>query len=359
MSDASTAVGELAREALPADQIWVLDDPRDRDAAQAIAIAERLGLPFRRVPLSGNWRAPLAALAPGGSLLGLAAAGHGSEPEPNGVARPVLDRRLPVPMPRGAGPVLSLSAGNRAASVALWLQYRFGTHAVHCMRPLLHGWRFDLLVAGEHDAPPDWPNVLPILGVPHRLSPVVLCQAKAAWGSRLAHLPRPRVALLVGGPVHGIEMVPAVAHRLGLKVATLARRRGGSVLATTGPRTGGEATDALAAGLSSAMHLLHRWGEPGQDPYAGFLAWADAVVVTGDSVARLSEACATDAPVFIALPELGWRRERRLHAGLIAADQARPLGEDLSPLPRAPLDEASRVAQEIRGRFLLDLTRLD
>ena len=34
--------------------IWVLDDPRTGTAAQAIGIAERLGLPFRRIPLAWN-----------------------------------------------------------------------------------------------------------------------------------------------------------------------------------------------------------------------------------------------------------------------------------------------------------------
>ena len=53
-------------------RVWVLDDPRVGTANQAIGIAERLGVPFRRVPLMWNpWTAHLAGLVPGGSLAGL------------------------------------------------------------------------------------------------------------------------------------------------------------------------------------------------------------------------------------------------------------------------------------------------
>lgn len=360
MADASIDLNEVAEAWHDSEPIWVLDDPRDSSSNQAIGIAERLGLPFRRVALSWTWLAHVALLAPRGSLLGLAAVGRSGElPSVTGVIPRPPRSRLHVSLPTGIGPVLTLSAGARAAAVALWLQARFGTRAVHCRRPVLHGREFALLVVGEHDRPPDWPNVLPVLGAPHRLSPIALHYAEAAWSDRLAHLPQPRLALLVGGPVHATDMVPAQAHLLGLRVAAMARQNGGSVLAITTRRTGREATDALAAGLGSAIHLLHRWGEPGENPYAGFLACADAVVVTGDSIAMLSETCATEASVFIALPELGSARHRRLHASLIAAAEARLFDGDLPPWPRRALDEAGRVAHEIMRRSLLDPTRIE
>jgi mitochondrial fission protein ELM1 len=100
--------------------------------------------------------------------------------------------------------------------------------------------------------------------------------------------------------------------------------------------------------------LLYRWGEPGDNPYAGYLASADAIVVTADSVAMLSDACATGAAVFVALPELAGARERRIVAAFAKAGQVRILGEDLSPWPRTPLDEAGRVAREVARLVQLD-----
>jgi mitochondrial fission protein ELM1 len=126
------------------------------------------------------------------------------------------------------------------------------------------------------------------------------------------------------------------------------------VLATTSRRTGTEASDALAAGLSSCLNLVYRWGEPGENPYLGYLATADAIVVTADSVSMISEACATGAPVFIALPELAGPRHRRLIATLSRAGQVRLLHNNIRPWERPPLDEAGRVAEEILRRFPID-----
>ena len=139
---------------------------------------------------------------------------------------------------------------------------------------------------------------------------------------------------------------PGVAAALGAEVAGFA----GSVLATASRRTGAAATKALAGALSGVPHRLHRWGDAGPNPYAGFLAWADAVVVTGDSVSMLSEALATAVPVFIADPGGLGPRHLRLHGALIAAGQAKMLAAAPTPFDRPKLDEAARVAAEIRAR---------
>ena len=352
-------------------RVWVLDDPRAGTSAQALGIAERLGVPYRLVPLAWNWMARLAGLSRGGSLLGVAGLGVAGLGVAGGRSR--IDTLLPAAAPR---PLLVLSSGSRSAPVALWLKARLGCRLVHCVQPgslrtgllrtgllrtgllrtgtlgaRLNRAEYDLLVISEHDAPPAAPNVLPVLGAPHRIGPQTLAQATAQWDERLDHLPHPRVVLLVGGPARGADMEPARAHALGRQIARLVSGLGGSVLASTSRRTGREASDALAAGLGPAMHLLYRWGEPGENPYLGFLAAADAVVVAGDSAGMLAEACATAAPVFVALPELGGARHRRLVARLADAGQIRTLRADVSPWPRTPLDEAGRVAAEIRRRF--------
>ncbi len=346
----------------PQARVWVLDDPRVGTANQAIGIAERLGVPFRRIPMMWNpWTAHIAGLVPGGSLAGLRQPSRRIASE---LARSTAGISLPAAL-RGVAaagapvrPDVVISAGRRSGAVALWMKSQFGCRIVHCMSPGLGGlWRhamFDMLVIPEHDRPAPAPNVFPVLGAPHRVSPLLLRQARAAWHERLLHLPRPRVALLVGGPVRGTDMPPSMAHALGQQVAKLAVARGGAVLATTSRRTGREATEALSAGLSPALHLIYRWGEPGENPYHGFLASADAIVITGDSISMISEACASQAAVYIAAPELAGPRHRRFAETLYQAGHARPLGNSIARGPRPPLDEAGRVADEIRRRFALD-----
>ena len=310
--------------------VWVLDDPYDHGSSQAIGIAERLGVPHLRVPLAWRWQARLTGFGRHGSLRGLQS--HG----------------WPFSAPRG--PALALSASPRSEAVALWLRNGFGTRIVHCGLPRWNAKLFDLLVVPRHLRPPELPNVLPVLGQPHRLSPLVLSQARVAWAGRLSHLPRPLITVLVGGAGSGGGLRPSAANALGRQVARAAATAGGSVLATTTPSTGNEATDALAAGLAPSMHLLYRWGEPGENPYTAMIALADVVVITGGSTAMLSEACAGEAPVFIAslgdTPVL-----RRFHESLYRAGQARPLGPTVSPWTRTSLDEAGRIATEIRARM--------
>jgi mitochondrial fission protein ELM1 len=305
--------------------VWVLADPRAGTAAQALGIAERLGEPVRNLPLAWGRLAGLPLPLP--TLAGLA-------PEARAGFAP--------PWPR-----LAISAGRRSAPVARWL-HRQGVRTVHCMR----AWPaagLDLMVLGRHDAPPeDAPGILPILGAAHRVSPARLAAARAEWAA-LATLPAPRVGLLVGGPVRGEGMEPGTAAALGARVAGFA----GSVLATASRRTGAAATEALDAALQPVPHRLHRWGGEGPNPLLGFMAWADLLVVTGDSVSMLSEALVTAAPLYIAATGAEGRRHLALHRSLYAAGQARPLEDAPAPFARAPLDETGRVAAEIRARGLL------
>ncbi len=358
---AAQAAAEGAAQ-VPQARVWVLDDPRTGTANQAIGIAERLGVPFRRVPMMWNkWTAHLAGLVPGGSLAGLRQPARRIAAElarsTAGVSLPprMVDGHLVEAPPR---PDVVISAGRRSGAVALWMKRQFGCRLVHCMNPglggLLRHSMFDLLVIPEHDRPAPAPNVFPVLGAPHRVSPLMLEQARGAWEERLAHLPKPRVALLLGGPVRGMDMPPAMAHALGKQVARMVAARGGAVLATTSRRTGKEATEALSAGLAPALHLIYRWGEPGENPYHGFLASADAVVVTADSISMISEACASQAGVYVACPELAGPRHLRFAETLYQAGHARPLGNSIARWPRPPLDEAGRVAAEIRRRFALE-----
>jgi mitochondrial fission protein ELM1 len=303
------------------ERVWVLADPRAGTAAQALGIAERLGLPFRTLPLAWGRLAALPLPLP--TLMGLAPAASA------GFAPP--------------WPSLAISAGRRSAPAARWLARR-GVRTVHCMR----AWPsagLDLMVIGRHDAPPDSPGVLPILGAAHRITPAALAAARAEW-AMLAELPSPRVALLVGGKVRGDGLHPGLAADLGARVAGFA----GSVLATASRRTGAAATEALGAALSTMPHRLHRWGAAGPNPLLGFMAWADLLVVTGDSVSMLSESLVTAVPLFIAPTGDEGPRHRALHASLYAARQARPIEAAPAPFARAPCDETARIAATIRAR---------
>ena len=327
---------------IPAPRVWVLADPRAGTAAQSLGVAERLG-PHRVVPLS--WSALASLPIPWPSLAGL------DEGTRSLLRRTALEGcGIPldgsvIPRLAPAWPGLVVTAGRRSVPVSRWLRRR-GARTVHLMRPGLAADDFDLLVVGHHDRPRPAPNLLDIVGAAHRLSPARLAAARASRPD-LAAIPSPRVALLVGGGLKGRGMPPADAARLVPR--SLERFPGATILATTSRRTGTAATAALAEALAPVPHRLHRWGDAGENPYAAFLALADAIVVTGDSVSMLSEACATGAPVLVATREDG--RHRRLVDDLAGDGRVRPLEDARPATPHAPLDEAGRVAVAVRARF--------
>ncbi len=70
---------------------------------------------------------------------------------------------------------------------------------------------------------------------------------------------------------------------------------------TTSRRTPKDAAAALADALPEAAYVF-RWSartRPDENPYLGYLALADAFVVTGESASMLAEACATGKPTYI------------------------------------------------------------
>ena len=291
----------------------MLEDPRPGTANQALGIAERLGVPFRRVALRFGRLAGVPW--PWATLAGLADRGAFAPPWPR----------------------LAISAGRRAAPVARWLR-RQGARTVHCMRP---GWAaedFDLLVVGSHDAPAPAANMLEILGSTHRVTPAALAAAAVLE-------PVPEVALVLGGAVRGVGLDADTAVRIARQAADL----GEFLWVTTSRRTGDAAADAVAATLAATPHRLHRFGQDGPNPYLSLLAQAKRIAVTGDSVSMLSEALMAPAPLFIAEPPGLGGRHRALIEGLYARGLAAPLGGPAPP-PRGMVDETGRVADAIRAR---------
>jgi mitochondrial fission protein ELM1 len=160
---------------------------------------------------------------------------------------------------------------------------------------------------------------------------------------------------MVGGSTARHRFTPARATALGQRVAELARRAGGALMVTTSRRTDAAAKAALFARLGDTAATFD-WEGGGDNPYFAYLALADAVIVTGDSTAMCTEACATGRPVYIdAPPAHTAAKHKRLHDKLYALGHARPLDAALGPDGLAdwrypPLDDAAIIAREIIRR---------
>ncbi len=286
-------------------RLWLLMGHRAGDNAQVLALAEALGWPFevkrfvyRKYELATN-------LLLGPTLAGI-----------------VRARSSPLAPP---WPDLVISAGRRNEPVARWIQARSGGRArlVHLGRPWARIERFDLVITTPQYDLPNRPNVLVIEAPLHRITPARLAEAAAEWRPRLAHLPRPCIALLVGGNSAPYRLDARTAARLGREASAMAAAAGGSLLVTTSARTPTDAVAALKTVIDRPC-FFYRWtAEAADNPYLAYLALADAIVVTGDSVSMVAEACATDKPVYLFDPGRGRMSMREPRRSRSVAEEIR------------------------------------
>lgn len=251
-------------------------------------------------------------------------------------------------------PELVISAGRRTAPVARWIKSKSPTtRLVQIMDPGARSAEFDLLCVPAHDKPPSSPNTFVIPAAPHGMTGDRLREAAREWSPKLEKYPAPRIALMIGGSTRRRTFTDAMAGDLATGIRVAAGRLGASILVTTSRRTG-TAVDAIEDILGDDA-MVYRWDSGEENPYAGFLALAEAIVVTGESVSMCSEACATGKPVYIFAPDdLITPKHARLHESLFAGGYAKPFDGTID-LKWAPerLSVAADIADEIRTRGLL------
>lgn len=196
-------------------------------------------------------------------------------------------------------PDLVVTSGVRNEPVCRWIREQSGgrTRFVHVGKPWGPLDSFDLVITTPQYRVPDHPNVLNNTLTLHSITAQSLAQAKEEWREAFAALPAPYFAVIVGGDSGPFTLGPRAAARLGREASRLAQSQRGSLLVTTSSRTRDSAVAALRDAIT-VPHHFHRW-EAGAaaNPYKGILAWADQLIVSADSIAMLSEACATGKPV--------------------------------------------------------------
>ncbi|MEO6364549.1 MAG: mitochondrial fission ELM1 family protein [Luteimonas sp.] len=247
-----------------------------------------------------------------------------------------------------AAPRIAIGCGRQAALATRMLRAH-GSQAVQILDPRIDPAHWDVVVAPEHDAVRG-ANVVTLLGSLHPVDDAWLKQAREAFAA-LARLPRPRIAVLLGGSSRHARFDRDVFNSLATKLDGVLAREGGSLLLSASRRTPPDVREALRNRHIAAPHV--RWLDPGDgdNSYPGMLGWADRIVCTPDSVNMLSEACATYAPVFVFDPDRVHGRPRRFIDSLLARGRIRAMDDALAPFDVEALRETARVAGEVRKRL--------
>jgi hypothetical protein len=265
----------------PPPRVWLLTGHKAGDNTQVVALAEALGWPFELKRFAYQ---PWELLS--NRLLGVTLAGidtAGSSP-------------LEPPWPD-----LVITAGRRNEPVARWIRRQSGgrTRLVHIGRPWAQLDCFDLIVSTPQYFLPERPNILPIDLPLHRISQAGLAVIAEQRREEFDHLPPPYWSVLLGGNSGAFVFTVEKAIRLARWLNIRLRNEGGSVLVTNSARTPEPVYAAFLETLKAPISVF-RWGDPAvENPYLVYLALADRLVVTGESMSMLAEAAATGKPLYI------------------------------------------------------------
>lgn len=330
---ASSAVFEMPNGREPV--VWVLHDGKAGMASQALGLAEATGFPFIEKRLA--IRFPWTRLPPRLWLLPFQATGN-------------MGARLTAPWPD-----LVISCGRNAAMPALAIRRASGGCAVaaQIQNPGVGHSEFDLLIVPDHDRLRG-PRVFMTKGAVHRVTQARLAAEQKRF-KELAVMPRPILAVLIGGTNKAYRLTLRRLGEIADSLAAILRADGGSALVTPSRRTGPAGVALLHDRLKGVSAAI--WDGSGENPYFAYLALADAFLVTADSISMISEAAATGKPVHVFDLDGGNAKFTRFHAAMQTAGITRPFAGRIDSWSYPIRDDTARAGAAVRSLVLDRLAR--
>lgn len=304
----------------------VVGDGPGRVPGRVVVKRIAVNVPWLWLP-PGLWPAPLMAVGTGGDTL--------TPPWPDVV----------------------ISCGKRAVAPCAAIRRKSGgsTIAVHIQQPNVPSDRFDLIVVPEHDDLRG-ENVHVTRAAVHRVTRERLAaeagKAKGKAGGQAGGKAGGKdgskdiVVVLIGGSNNRHRLTDRVAQRLGEQLAALCSARPTDLRITPSRRTDPSAVTILRDRLAGTGARI--WDGSGDNPYFSWLAVADFVLVTWDSVSMTSEALATGQPVYVLPLDGKSRRIDRFQARLREQGYTRPFTGTLDRWTYDPPDDTAEVAAVIR-----------
>jgi mitochondrial fission protein ELM1 len=220
----------------------------------------------------------------------------------------------------GPWPDVIIASGRKAIAPSLWIkkQNKGKTVLVIVQSPVVKDKNFDLVVAPHHDNY-QAPNAIAVTGA---LSHLTAAKLEKAYNDfpQFAQLPSPRVAVLIGGTSRTHQFTPAVADRLIAQLKDL-QQKGHGLMITASRRT----PEDLSKKMQDALRApgTDFWDGTGANPFQGYMAHADVIIVTEDSVSMACEAISTGKPTYIIKLEGGSPRFKRFHDYIVSKGYCR------------------------------------
>jgi uncharacterized protein len=312
-----------------APSCWIVTDGKAGMESQCLGLAEAMGLqPVRkRVKL----RAPWKQLSPHILRIG------------NAMAMTADSDAIAPPWPD-----VLIATGRHSVAASLAVRSASPkTFRIQIQNPGVRPGLFDLVATPSHDQLAG-ENVLSCRGALHRATPERLASEAARFAPAFAHLPRPLVAVLVGGGGRytlGAAEITALVDEL----RGMTAEHGAGLLVTASRRTGPQNEALLREALAGLPAYV--WDGSGDNPYFAFLGLADFIVATPDSINMTSESCATGKPVYIVDLPQGSAKFRAFQDGLRDSGVTRRFDGSLETWSYEPFNDTPMTAREAWRRM--------
>lgn len=243
-------------------------------------------------------------------------------------------------------PDLIIAAGRKAVAPALWVKKQSKGKAVlvQLQNPYINPKHFDMVVAPQHDRYTG-DNVLTTIAGLHKVTSDNIEQAHDEFQETFSKLPKPRIAVLIGGNSKHHTLTTQATVTLCGQLLELANK-GHGIMVTASRRTG-DKNEALLKDMLQHENIYF-WDGVGTNPYFGLLAWANTILVTEDSVSMTSEAISTGKPTYIIKMSGGSDRIDTFHALLQEKGMTRVFNGTVENWDYAPPCDTQKVAKKIR-----------
>lgn len=299
------------------NKAWVLvDEGNPFLETQCLSIAETMDFPahLHRISLSWVWRhLPLCFI-----------------PD-------LMSKIHSVPTPFASPwPSFVVCGGRVALKVGMYLKKKYGVFSVAVGQARSS---FDKIIL-ESNLSEERGRKIMTFGPLHRIYQDSLLHARQTFYRKVDPLPKPRVSLFLEGQ----ENLESLINIL----ASLHKKNAFSLMIYAENLSEGD-QKYLTEAFEKIPHLL--WCGNGEDPYLGFLAHSEAIIMRDNASLMLAEATAVGKPLFM-YPS---RRLNSYGHALIQAKRASLLTQDSFLFSRsllAPLQESQRVGALLKRAYL-------
>lgn len=256
----------------------------------------------------------------------------------------------------GPWPDMVIATGTLPGLVSGWIKEQHPeTITIQMMTPPGKYYLYDLIAAPLHDGTAHRKNIIHTIGSPNLITPERLEKAKGTWQKQFKKMTNP-LAVLVGGSNKFFTFTQADAEAFAMETVAFAKENGfKSLLVTTSRRTGEAQTATLQKAFESSGLPLYFWSGEGDNPYLAYLAFADAVAVTADSIGMISESCSAGLPVTVyGMEKMHSKKFQRFFKALLSQQSIVPFTKGKTDFAKDtnPLSDTQKVAGAIHGLIL-------